>query len=173
MIWDYDLVTIVKLSAIMNLRQWRAVLGAGVAAGCLSAVAQILLWWIFTGSWVDLLLRDARLTAALLMGQGVLSPAQGFDAAVMLTATFIHFALSLLYAAVLALLLRRFDLGISLLLGGVFGLGLFFINLYGFTALFPWFAQARDWITLVAHLVFGVTAAAAYKLLETFPSPSK
>lgn len=169
---DHDLVTIVKLSAIMNLRQWRAVLEAGIAAGCLSAGVQILLWWIFTDSWSRLLLRDARLTSALVMGQAVLPPAQGFDAAVMLSATLIHFTLSLLYAAVLAMLMQ-FDLGMSLWIGGIFGLGLFFINLYGFTLLFPWFAQARDWITFIAHLVFGVSAAATYKLLERSSRPNR
>ena len=33
-------------------------------------------------------------------------------------------------------------------------------------AIFPWFAEVRDWITLAAHIVFGVTAAATYKALE-------
>jgi hypothetical protein len=153
-------------------RQFMAVLGAGIAAGILATAVQILLWSMFTESWVDRLLRDVRLTAALVMGQTVLPPAQGFDAPVMVIATLLHFALSVLYAAVLSLLIRS-NLGMSLWIGWIFGLGLFFLNLYGFTLLFPWFAQARDWITFIAHLVFGVTAAATYQHLDTFPSPSK
>jgi hypothetical protein len=31
--------------------------------------------------------------------------------------------------------------------------------------LFPWFSVARDWITLIAHLVFGLALAAACLLL--------
>ena len=46
------------------------------------------------------------------------------------------------------------------------GSALYAVNLYGFTALFPWFAQARDWITITAHLMFGVTAAGVYRWLE-------
>jgi len=34
--------------------------------------------------------------------------------------------------------------------------------MYGFTLVYPWFEQARDWITVVAHVVFGVVAAAAW-----------
>lgn len=48
---------------------------------------------------------------------------------------------------------------------------LYAVNLYGFTALFPWFAQLRDWITIAAHLVFGVTAASVYRWLETRRKP--
>jgi hypothetical protein len=37
--------------------------------------------------------------------------------------------------------------------------------MYGFTAVFPWFEAARDWITLVTHIVFGITLAGTYKML--------
>jgi len=36
------------------------------------------------------------------------------------------------------------------------------VNMHGFTLVFPWFAQARDWITLAAHVAFGVVAAGAW-----------
>jgi uncharacterized membrane protein YagU involved in acid resistance len=38
--------------------------------------------------------------------------------------------------------------------------------MYGFTMIFPWFDEARDWITLVAHVVFGVVAASTYRVLS-------
>ncbi|MGA8147390.1 MAG: hypothetical protein WB870_07435 [Gallionellaceae bacterium] len=40
-----------------------------------------------------------------------------------------------------------------------FGVALYVVNLYGFTAIFPWFAQSRGWITLIAHGVFGFLRA--------------
>lgn len=39
------------------------------------------------------------------------------------------------------------------------------MNFYGFTTLFPWFAMARNWVSVFAHLVFGLAAAWAYKTL--------
>jgi hypothetical protein len=37
--------------------------------------------------------------------------------------------------------------------------------MYGFTALYPWFEQVRTWDTLLAHLAFGLVAAAVYRRL--------
>lgn len=54
---------------------------------------------------------------------------------------------------------------VALAAGGFYGLMLYMVNLYGLTMLFPWFSVARDWITLLAHLVFGLTLAAACLLL--------
>ena len=48
--------------------------------------------------------------------------------------------------------------------GGLFGVALYALNMYGFTAIFPWFAASRDGITLVAHIAFGVVAAGAYRV---------
>lgn len=107
-------------------------------------------------AWV-LLLRDARITAALLLGQEVLLPPINFDPAVMLVASLIHFGLSILYAAAL-LPLRTPRRSIALLIGAGFGLVLYAVNLHGFTWLFPWFVEARGSSAIVAHVVFGMTA---------------
>lgn len=141
---------------------WVAVPCAGIVAGVLATLIQVLLWLAFTDDFTALLLRDARLTAALVLGQRVLLPA-GFDAGIILTAMLIHFALSIIYAAMLAPLAARFTIFPSLLAGTGFGGALYVVNLYGFTAIFPWFAQARGWITLVAHLVFGLSVMAIYQ----------
>ncbi|EAY66864.1 conserved hypothetical protein [Burkholderia cenocepacia PC184] len=96
-----------------------------------------------------------------MMGRSVLG-AGGFDPLVMGVATLVHAALSLVYAAVLARLVRNLSRVAALLAGGAFGLLLYGVNLYGFTTIFPWFIAVRGAITLIAHLVFGVTAAAVY-----------
>jgi hypothetical protein len=142
---------------------WLVVLCAGIVAGVVATLVQVLLWLVFTDDFTALLLRDARLTAALVLGQRVLPPPAGFDAGIMLLATLIHFTLSIIYAALLAPLAARLTLIPSLLAGAGFGGVLYLVNLYGFTAFFPWFAQARGWITLVAHLVFGLSVMAVYR----------
>jgi hypothetical protein len=139
-----------------------AVLLAGVCAGVVSTLAQLLLWWLSGQDALLLLMRDARLTAALLLGSEVLPPPATFDLRVMLAAAAIHFLLSMLYAAVL-LPLRRMSLGSSLIVGTGFGVALYFLNLHGFTAIFPWFAEARGAITLAVHAVFGVTVMLTYR----------
>ncbi|MGH8728616.1 MAG: sodium:proline symporter [Burkholderiales bacterium] len=149
-----------------NATDGRAAIWAGIAAGAGSALAQVLLWLAFTDALPHALFRDARLTAAILLGQGVLPPPATFDAVIMLISALIHCALSIVYGLALAWVLARTGAGASLWIGALFGLALYAVNLYGFTALFPWFAQVRDWITITAHLVFGVTAARVYRYLE-------
>nr|WP_322089533.1 sodium:proline symporter [Burkholderia sp. BCC1999] len=134
----------------------------GAALG--STVIELLLWAIVGDDAVRNLLRDARLTAAIVMGRSVLGSPGGFDPLVMGVATLVHAALSLAYAAVLARLVHEWSLRATLLAGGAFGLILYGVNLYAFTAIFPWFIPVRGAITLVAHLVFGVTAAAVYRV---------
>ncbi|HET9025289.1 MAG TPA: sodium:proline symporter [Burkholderiaceae bacterium] len=135
---------------------------AAVAAGTLSTVAQVALWLLFTDAWPVSLLRDARLAAAIVMGPAVLPPPASFDPVVMGVATVVHFALSFVYAALIAWLVGQRSPGRAVALGAASGLALYLVNMHGFTLVFPWFAQARDWITLAAHVAFGVVAAAAW-----------
>ncbi|KVV21726.1 sodium:proline symporter [Burkholderia cepacia] len=139
------------------------ILWAAFAAAVGSTVVELLLWPIAGDDAIGNLLRDARLTAAIVMGRRVLDVSAGFDPLVMAVATFVHLVLSLVYAAVLAKTIRTLSLAAALLAGGAFGLILYGVNLYVFTAIFPWFVPVRGAITLVAHLVFGITAAAAYR----------
>lgn len=84
----------------------------------------------------------------------------------MLAATLIHFALSIIYAALFAALTMRLRTITALLAGCIFGIMLYVINLYGFTQVFPWFAAARGWIALAAHVAFGISAILGYRKLQ-------
>ncbi len=141
----------------------RAVLVAGVVAGVAATLAQILLWLAAGENVWALLLRDAALTAALVLDQAVRTTPATFDAGIMLAATGIHFALSVIYAAVLLPVAKQLALIPSLLAGAGFGALLYFVNLHGFTVMFPWFVEARGWISLTAHLVFGITVMLIYR----------
>ncbi len=143
----------------MNLR---AAVSAGLAAGILATLAQVLLWWLFTDALPTILFRDARFAAAIIMGRDVLPPPATFDAIVAVAATMVHFTLSIAYVLALSWMASRISFWRSLLAGAAFGLGLYVINMYGFTMVFPWFAATRDWITAMAHVAFGVSAAALY-----------
>lgn len=139
-----------------------AVLLASIAAGVLSTLVQLLLWWMAGEDVTALLLRDARLTAALVLGPTALPPANGGGTEILLLASAIHAGLSLVYAALL-FPLRRSRLVPALLMGVGFGGLLYLVNLYGLTALFPWFKAARGGATLAAHIVFGIAAMLVYR----------
>jgi hypothetical protein len=139
---------------------------AGFVAGTLATLAQVLLWVVAGEDAWTLLLRDVRFTAALVRGQAVLSPSTRLDAGLWLVATGIHFALSVIYAALLLRAAKRLALLPSLLVGAGFGALLYCVNLYGFAAIFRWFTEARSGITFVVHLVFGVAVMLSYRWLE-------
>lgn len=137
----------------------------GFGAGIIATAAQLVLWWLAQMPLADTLLRDARLTAALLMGPAVLPPPSTAQWDILLVATLIHFALSVAYAVIPAYLASRLRTGPALLAGAVYGVLIYVVNLYGFTVFFPWFAVARDWVTLVTHIVFGVVLAGGCRML--------
>lgn len=66
-----------------------------------------------------------------------------------------------------ALVLARLGTGAALAVGAAFGLVLYLVNLYAFTAVFPWFAMARNWVSIFAHIVLGVATAWAYRAFAT------
>jgi len=146
---------------------WVAAILAGLGAGIIATAVQMALWWTAPLPVTDMLLRDSRLAAAILMGKSVLPPPASFAWDVMLVATLIHFALSAAYGCALAPCISRLSLPRSMLAGAIFGLALFALNMYGFTLLFPWFAASRDWITAVTHAAFGICSAALYKRWQT------
>jgi hypothetical protein len=147
--------------------RWIATLSAGITAAVISTVVQVFLWATLTDSLPGVLWRDARLAAAIVLGPSTLHPPEGFDAQIALVATLVHFALSIAYTVALAALIGRLGIVSSLIAGALFGLALYAINLYGFTAIFPWFTVARGGITLAAHLAFGLSAGAMYCLLKS------
>ena len=143
----------------------------GIAASIIATVAQLVLWWLTDIPLAETLVRDARLTAALLMGPGVLPPPSTPQWNILLVATLIHLALSIAYALVPARIAGRLNVGPALSIGALYGLAIYIVNLYGLTLVFPWFAVARDWVTLVAHLVFGMLLFVGCQLFKRTHDP--
>lgn len=137
---------------------------AGLGAGVIAVAAQLALWWLADMPLPETFFRDARLTAALVMGTNVLPPPSTPQWDILLVATLIHFALSVAYALIPAHLASRLRTGPALFAGALYGLAIYVVNLYGLTLLFPWFAITRDWVTLATHLVFGVALAGGCRL---------
>ena len=140
-----------------------AVVAAGVVAGLVFAAMQMVLSATVLGQpfWAPL-----HMIAAIVLGQGVLPPPPALDVGVAAVAVAVHMALSLIYAAVLGAIVLRARPAAASWIGLVFGLALYFINFYGFTALFPWFAEARGTIAIVSHAVYGLVLGLVYRALD-------
>ncbi len=141
---------------------WKSAIWAGLIAGVVFIMLEMLLVSLVAGGspWAPV-----RMMAAILMGRDVLPPPATFDPGIVMAAMVVHFALAIVYGLILSLLVYRLEVGPALLIGALFGLGLYVVNFYGFTAVFPWFAMARNGMSVLAHAVFGLTAAWVYKEL--------
>lgn len=146
-----------------RMPHWRSAIYSGLVAGVVFLVLELILAPLVMGvsPWMPV-----RMIGAIVLGEGVL-PAEGmpvtFNFGVLMVALAVHLALSALYGYILSLLDFRLEEWAALVLGAGFGLAIYFINFFGFTAVFPWFEMARGGLSLLLHLVFGVTAALSYK----------
>lgn len=153
----------------LRMPDWGAAGWAGLIAGLIFMIAEVGLLPLTHGgnAWVPV-----RMVDAIIYGRQVLPPPPYFvDAApgtsgMFFMALALHFSFSLIYLRVLSTLIYRLDKSTALGVGAAFGIGLYLVNFHLFTSAFPWFAAARGWTTLFSNLLFGVVAAATYKVLE-------
>jgi hypothetical protein len=142
---------------------WTAAGWAGLAGGLVFIVLETFVAPFFTGGEPS---EMPRMIAAIALGEQVLPPPTPLTGIVVVAAVAIHLPLSLIYARLLAGLIFRRSTGQAVALGLAFGCALFFLNFFVFADVFPWFARARNGVTLAAHLAYGATVAAVFKALE-------
>jgi uncharacterized membrane protein YagU involved in acid resistance len=144
---------------------WKAAIWAGIIAGIVFMMLEMLLVQFLQpmSMWAP-----PRMIAAMAMGQEVLPPPDTFDPTVMMVAMLIHFPLSIIYAFILAWVVSRWNMGLigAGIAGAVFGLVIYIVNFSGFTAVFPWFAEARGWIAILSHVMFGLVLGLVYEPIE-------
>lgn len=137
----------------------KAAIWAGLVAGIVFLVLEMIMVPVFGGGspW-----GPPRMMAAIVLGEGVLPPPATFDLGIILVAIGLHLVLSIVYATVFAVVIGRMNPVPALVVGVIGGLILYLVNFYGFTGLFPWFAMARNWISIFGHVVFGLAVAGTY-----------
>ena len=103
-----------------------------------------------------------RMMGAIVLGSDALPPPATFDAAIVMVGMLVHFALSAVLGVIFAVATAKLKLSgaMAILAGAVFGLAVYVVNFYGFTAVWPWFEMARNWITIASHVVFGAVLGA-------------
>ncbi|CAB3653007.1 hypothetical protein [Paraburkholderia rhynchosiae] len=146
---------------------WRAAALAGIIAGAIFLILGVFLMTLVTG---QSLTEPPRMIAAIILGRGALRSPHAFSVGIVLAAFIVHFALAIVLALILSLIAVSFSLdssvGMATLAGAVFGGIVYIINFYGMTQFFPWFAEARNWVSALAHIIFGIVAANMYMRLE-------
>lgn len=149
---------------MLSKLDWKAIFWSGLIAGAVFMMMEMTLVGTVGGGspW-----GPPRLISAILLGSGVLPPPATFDVVVLFVAMVVHFFMSLVLAVMMAFIISHWRLGLLASIGGgaVFGVIIYLVNFYGFTAIFPWFANARTPITLVSHITFGLVLGWVYHAL--------
>lgn len=144
-----------------NAMDWSATIWAGIIAGAVFLVAEMGLVALMGESpW-----GPPRMMAAMVLGEGVLPPPATFDMTIVMVAMVVHFIVSIILAAIFVALARKWSMLTALVAGAVFGLIVYGVNFYGMTAVFPWFAMARNPVTIASHVIYGLVLAGSYKAL--------
>ncbi|HEY7241119.1 MAG TPA: hypothetical protein VH600_18240 [Burkholderiales bacterium] len=145
----------------MHRIDWSATIWASIIAGIVFAVLAVTMAPLFEGKspWAPL-----HMIGAIALGPSAMASPDSFDLGVVATAVVVHLALAIVYGIILAYIVTRMETGLAVVVGGLYGLALYFINFYGFTRLFPWFADARDWVSIFVHIVQSGLMAGLYKM---------
>lgn len=149
---------------------WNAAVYAALISGMVFIILEMGLVWLMPDQdpW-----RPMHHIAGIALGpQSVPAPDEpaAFSWRVLTAALLVHFTLSLIYSAVGGVLLSPLRRPQAIIAGAGCGLMLYVINFYGFAALFEWFEEARGWVPITVHLVYGTVSAwghrAAHDWLE-------
>lgn len=145
---------------------WTAAAVSGFVAGAALMVLEMLWSTNMMGAtpWTM-----SHMIAAMVLGPDALQ-SRAFDVGIVAMALVIHYLLGMLFGIMLAAIIAPFhfdsSIGMTLLIGAVFGLALYMFNFYGMTRFFAWFVELRRMPTLLAHLIFGMVAAGMYLKLK-------
>ena len=148
---------------------WSAAAEAGLMGGVVYLVLVLIFVPLFIGGTVWTIL---RMIAAIVLGADVLPPPDTFNVAIVLTGAVLHLMLATLYGLVISAMINGTSPGVAALAGSMLGLGLYVVNFYAFTSVFPWFASSRTWVTVLGHLVFGFVVAWSYRTIAGTPRRS-
>lgn len=142
-----------------RITRWGKGAIAGIIAGTLSLAVEMALIKVFgSGNMWDPL----RLSASITLGNRAVATSTPFTFDILFTGMMMHFLLAIFFTVVLGMLIRKLKPAAAILAGAGFGLLIYFFAFYGLTAFYPWVANSRNWIAIVAHLIFGMSAAWIY-----------
>ncbi|MDX1994010.1 MAG: hypothetical protein SF029_16615 [bacterium] len=140
----------------------RAVLIAGLVAGTVFLLALLLLLPALEEVQGTLVL---RYIGSLLLGPDSLTQT---DATGLIVGVVVHYALSVLFTLIIAIVVHRWGLLVGVIGGAILGLAFYLFNLYTLTAVFEWFFAINSTPLLISHVLFGAVAGGVYELFDHY-----
>lgn len=153
------------LDAIKQNVMWRAIPFAGLIAGTIFLLMNVLLSPILLQIDGTIII---RYFASLVMGSSALATG---DSSVLIIGIVVHYVLSIVFTWVIALVVHRWGLGVGIIGGAILGLSIYGINFYLGTLVFEWFFAINNSLLVMSHIVFGAVAGGVYEMLDTYDEP--
>ena len=153
------------MNCVLRHVTWRAVLISGLFAGTLFLLTSVILAPAILKVSGALML---RYFAGLVMGSQVLTQS---STTVLIVGIVVHYVLSLIFALVIAIVVHRWGLAVSIIGGAILGVAIYAINLYTVTLLFPWFFAINSSVILLSHAIFGAMAGGVYETFDHYDLP--
>jgi len=153
------------LDAIQRNVMWRAIPFAGLIAGTVFLLLNMVLSPMLLQIDATIIL---RYFASLTMGTSALV---ADNSSFLIVGLLTHYALSILFTLVIAIVVHRWGLGVGIVGGGILGLSIYGINLYAGTLIFEWFFAINNPLLAISHIVFGAVAGGVYEMLDTYDEP--
>ncbi|QPC82254.1 hypothetical protein G4Y79_21635 [Phototrophicus methaneseepsis] len=160
------MVDTVPSKRTLRMRQvvdWSAAFWAGLIAGTIFLLLNVFAVPAIIGGSPAVVL---NYFASLIMGDSVLANPDTLTATTAIVAIILNFVLSIPFALLLAVIIHRWGIIVGIILGALFGFGLYIINFFISEQIFPWFfAMDTNWF-IVTHVIFGALAGGIYEALE-------
>jgi uncharacterized membrane protein YeiB len=131
---------------------WPSALYAGLIAGAVLILVERGIPWA-----------SSRFSPEVIMGREVDAPGGGLGFSVI----FIQLGVAVLYAFLLAPVIHKINAFPAIMIGGLLGLVFYLLNSVIFTQIAPPGPLYPESAAIVAHVVFGLVASAAYKGMTT------
>jgi hypothetical protein len=149
-------------SANMRTVDWSYAMLAGVVAMIVFAIVEIAFSWASRGA--------SPLAPLAVFGTATLNalmpsthPGGGIKTAMVGVACLL--VLGAISGVILGYLVDRLGMAGAALVGVVFGLAMFALDMYAIARVLPALAALRDWMSALAYAIQGVLAAALYKII--------
>ena len=150
------------IDAIQKNVTWRAIPLAGLIAGTIALLTNLLLTPYFYEIKSGLTL---RYIAGLVLGQDVLIEPK---TSTHLVGIIVHFGFSLVFAMLIAIVIHRWGLTVGVIGGAVLGLSIYLINLYTMTSFVEWFFAINNNVLALSHVLFGAVVGGVYEMFDHY-----
>ncbi|HEY2907187.1 MAG TPA: hypothetical protein VGJ29_14895 [Vicinamibacterales bacterium] len=139
---------------------WGAAILAGIVGMLAFTALQMAFAWSLKGQspWTPL-----HMVGATILGPATLAPAGAIGVKLAAVTGTLLLVIAVFSGVVLAVVTRRLGMGGAVVVGALFSLAAYYVDVYGLTRVFPWLADWRDWTGVVAYVVQGALTGGIYK----------